>query len=141
MKQIQSNPPVPPRDLPFGLKAIVGLMIVQMIVQAALVLLIFVNPYPEWIDTVDISKVEIVVSLVQILWTLRVVIGVWTRRSWVWYWMMLLFAYSLANGLRAYFWGQPNYIMMFLNVLMVFYLNQSEVQQLFLRPSGEEKNQ
>lgn len=140
MKQTDSHPPALPRTFPFGLKAIVGLMILQMLVQVGLVFLILLNPYPEFVDTADVAAFEAGVLIVQIVWTLWVVVGVWSRRRWVWYWMMLLLAYSMANGLRSYFWGEPDYITMFLNVLMVLYLNQSEVQQLFLRPSIEESH-
>lgn len=131
------EPPPPPRKLPFGLRAIVGLLILQLILEAVWIFLIVANPYPEWVDTSDVVLWEVGVLVVQVLWTVWVVAGVWLRRRWVWSWLMLLFAYSLANGLRSYFWGEPDYVTMCLNLLMVLYLNQSEVQQLFLRPSAE----
>ncbi|MEZ4639021.1 MAG: hypothetical protein R2856_29345 [Caldilineaceae bacterium] len=59
--------------------------------------LILTNPYPEILDTSELSRFEIGLAVLQALWTLWVVIGVWTRRRWVWYWMMLLMAYSLTQ--------------------------------------------
>lgn len=134
------EPHPPPRTLPFGLRAIVGLLILQMIIEAVSIFLIVSNPYPEWVDTSNVPLWEVGVLGAQIVWTIWVVAGVWLRRGWVWSWLMLLFAYSLANGLRSYFWGEPDYVTMFLNVLMVLYLNQSEVQQLFLRPSTDARS-
>ncbi|MCB0117038.1 MAG: hypothetical protein KDD84_23220 [Caldilineaceae bacterium] len=141
MNQTQRSPSAPPRKLPFGLKVIVWLMLLQMIVQLVLAGLILTNPYPEILDTSELSRFEIGLAVLQALWTLWVVIGVWTRRRWVWYWMMLLMAYSLANGLRGYFWGEPDYVTMVLNVLMVLYINQREVQQLFLHTDDQEQRQ
>lgn len=138
MAQTRSNPATLPRKMPFGLKVLVGLLILQTLVQLTAAGLILINPYPELIDTSSVQRWEIAVAVVQALWTIWVVVGVWARRRWVWYWMMLLLAYSLANGLRGYFWGEPNYVNMVLNVLMVLYLNQDEVQSLFLQPSTEE---
>lgn len=141
MTQIESNPSTSPRKTPFGLKVIVSLLLLQMAAQLIFAGLILINLYPDFVDTANVSQVEIGVAVVQALWTLWVVIGLWSRRRWVWYWMMLLLAYSLANGLRGYFWGEPNYFGMFLNVLMVLYFNQREVQELFLHTVTEKQRQ
>jgi hypothetical protein len=54
--------------------------------------------------------------------------------------MMLLLAYWLASDLIGYFLGTASFVTMMLNVLMVFYLNQREVRDLFEAPAASEIN-
>jgi hypothetical protein len=50
------------------------------------------------------------------------------RRSWAWTMSMTLQGVLLALLLFAYLQHQPNFALMFLGILVVFYLNDGEVQ-------------
>jgi hypothetical protein len=58
-------------------------------------------------------------------------------RSWAWVASMSVQGLGLAAALLAYFRGEPNYVSMALGVLLVFYLNQKEVQDAYRRRGGE----
>jgi len=61
-------------------------------------------------------------------------IGMWRLRRRAWVGTMLLVGVIMAIELLWYARGTPRYLIMTLCVLLVFYLNQSEVQGLFRRP-------
>ena len=52
--------------------------------------------------------------------------------------MTLLLAYWMATDTIGYFAGTPEYFSTLLNVVMVFYLNQREVRELFDPQSPQE---
>lgn len=58
-------------------------------------------------------------------------------RNWAWMASMSVQGLGLAASLLAYVRQEPNYPAMFLGVLLVFYLNQGEVQDAF-RGKGQE---
>jgi hypothetical protein len=59
-------------------------------------------------------------------------IGLWQLRRWAWVLVMLLVGSRLAANLWLYFTGGGAlYVEMLLDVIMVFYLNQRELQQAF----------
>jgi uncharacterized membrane protein (DUF2068 family) len=62
---------------------------------------------------------------------LAAAIGLWRIHHWAWLLTMILLAYTLAFEIVAFFLAQPNFLMMVLGVVTVFYLNQREVQDLF----------
>jgi hypothetical protein len=57
--------------------------------------------------------------------------GMWLLRRYAWVGTMLLVGVLMAIELLWYAKGAPRYLIMTLCVLIVFYLNQSEVQGLF----------
>jgi hypothetical protein len=57
--------------------------------------------------------------------------GMWRLRRAAWVGTMLLVGLLMAIELLWYARGRPRYLIMTLCVLIVFYLNQSEVQGLF----------
>ena len=77
-------------------------------------------------------------SVILMLVVAVVVVGLWRYRLWAWYGMMLLLAYWMATDAIGYFPGTPEYFSMLLNVVMVFYLNQREVRELFDPQSQQE---
>jgi uncharacterized membrane protein (DUF2068 family) len=63
-------------------------------------------------------------------------IGLWRRQRWAWFLTMLQVGVFMIEDLYGYFTGAPEeeYAWsMLLNVIMVFYLNQREVQAIFTR--------
>jgi uncharacterized membrane protein (DUF2068 family) len=62
-------------------------------------------------------------------------VGLWRRQRWAWLLSMLQLGFFMLGDLYSYFTGSPreSYAWsMLLNVGMVFYLNQRDVQALFL---------
>lgn len=62
---------------------------------------------------------------------LFVAVGIWTLRRWAWVALMIAVGLGLGEGLIRYARGDPRYVTMLINVLIVFYLNQHGVQRLF----------
>ena len=62
-------------------------------------------------------------------------VGLWRRQRWAWFLTMLQLGAFMVSDLYSYFTNSPpaTYAWsMLLNVFMVFYLNQREVQAIFL---------
>ena len=62
-------------------------------------------------------------------------IGLWRRQRWAWFLTMLQLGAFMISDLYSYFTNSPpeTYAWsMLLNVFMVFYLNQRDVQAIFL---------
>ena len=128
------------RRRPFGLKAIMTLLVLQIIagLLAILFFVIAMNLPPDIpLDELDdlVLSMPFYVAQQSVLAVLRLVclFGLWRLKRWAWFLMMLLLTYSMAVDIVAFFRGNPIYIAMLLNVAMVFYLNQREVHELFER--------
>ena len=146
------HPDMPPRLVtpeskgrrPFGLKAIILLMLLQVIVSIGIfALYAYLNS--NWADesiegVIEFSSWFDLVTL-PLLLVLRLVavVGLWQMKRWAWFLTMCLLAYAMAFDAISFFRGDAYYIAMVLNVLTVFYLNLREVQSLFIRP-GERKS-
>lgn len=104
--------------------------LIGVLMTSALGLGLVLMPIETWAE-LDVQLFAVVEPLVILLMTLVVVVGLWRYRGWGWYGMMLLLAYWMATGAIDYFTGKPDYVSMVLNVVMVFYLNQREVRDLF----------
>ena len=121
--------------LPFGVKAIISLKVlgvVSILLVAAISGMQLADPE---LAVVEIYATIVVYTLLALL-DLIAVIGLWHLARWAWTLTMLTIGFSLANLLYRYFQEDPFYLNMVLNVLMVFYLNQRDVQRVF-RPRGE----
>jgi hypothetical protein len=80
-----------------------------------------------------ITPVGVVAMIILILAAVRVAIiaGFWYLKRWGWVLLMVQLGLLMLFDLYAYFSGAPNYFSMLNSVLVVFYLNQREVQQAF----------
>jgi hypothetical protein len=67
---------------------------------------------------------------------LIVTIDLLRLKGWAWILSMSVQGMGLFAALSGYLRGEPNYISMFLGVLLVFYLNQQEVQDAFRQVRG-----
>jgi hypothetical protein len=138
-REIKIMEPEPTRrKRPAGLLVIAGLQFIMAVllvlsllgqeeIDPALRLLVrnplFFNTTPGWL-------------LVGML--LLAVLGLMLLRRWGWILTMVLTGLGLAFGIWSYFQGTPSYVPMLLQVVMVFYLNQHDVQQPFRRAGKPE---
>ena len=122
---------------PFGLKAIVALLLVQAIAGAVVVAAYVLgsqNPLAQLSTistTLSAASVLVISQLALAPLRLAAAIGLWRIHHWAWLLTMMVLAYTLASEIIAFFLTQPNFLMMVLGVVTVFYLNQREVQDLF----------
>jgi len=75
--------------------------------------------------------------VLELVLSLLSVYGLWRMQRWAWFITMLDLGLSMSIGLYSYYYGDPDYWTMFFNVVMVFYLNQREVQNAFIRKRVE----
>lgn len=126
---------------PFGLKAIIALQLAQF-AFGVFVFILFTLTIPDLqadLDQDAAALLRLPVTFYLILGLLRglTAIGLWRYRRWAWVLTMTLLAASMAMDAAAFFRGRPYYFSMLVNVLLVFYLNQREVQQLFVVSTAE----
>lgn len=126
------------RRRPFGLKAIITLQALLVVTGVIIVAVsIFALNLPPDVDLDDVDdllrSLPFYVAQLSVLVVLRMicVIGLWRYKRWAWFLMMLLLTYSMAVDIVAFFRGTGYYLLMLFNVIMVFYLNQRDVQELF----------
>jgi hypothetical protein len=79
-----------------------------------------------------------VLAAITTLGTLLIIAGLWAYRRWAWVATMLIIGLYLAYGLWRYLQGIPNFFSMFLDVTIVFYMNQREIQNAFERRRSSE---
>ena len=66
-------------------------------------------------------------------------LGLFFLKRWGWILTMILTGLGLSYTIWSYFHGSPSYIAMIMDLVIVFYLNQREVQMPFMQaetPSG-----
>ena len=80
----------------------------------------------------DITRNKAVSTSVTVVYSL-LIIGLFTLRRWAWVAGMVLVGVGLGFNILLYFRGNPQYLNMLLEVVLVFYLNQRDVQQAFRR--------
>ena len=140
---IQPRPQRVPR--PFGVKAIVVLLLVSALLTAvtggwgfvwamggnSALLNVFPEPAPLVLTQFALLVVEGVADLVA-------AVGLLLMRRWAWVLVMLLVGYRMASNLWLYISGaNANEIEMILDVVIVFYLNQRDVQRAFGYGGGD----
>lgn len=134
---LDSRPASERGQRPFGLKAIVALLLVQAIAGAVVVAAYFFEQQNLFgqlgatSNAFSLAPALVISQLVLAPLRLAAAIGLWRIQHWAWLLTMILLAYTLAFEIVAFFLAQPNFLMMVLGVVTVFYLNQREVQDLF----------
>ena len=62
-------------------------------------------------------------------------IGLWRLRAWGWSLALIIAGVILLLDLGWWYVGEPRYVGMFMNMIVVFYLNQRDVRTIFLPSS------
>jgi uncharacterized membrane protein (DUF2068 family) len=116
---------------PFGVTVVV---IIQLI-EALAVLSVFGLPFIENVDLlgrpVHLSN-HAIVSLSTEIVSIIIAIGLWRMHRWAWVLIMMQLGIIMAFDLVAYFSGDPNFLSMLRNIVIVFYLNQTDVRAAFM---------
>jgi hypothetical protein len=69
---------------------------------------------------------------------LLAVLGMLLQKRWGWVLSMIVTGLGLAFAIWSYFQGTANYLPMLIDVVIVFYLNQRDVQKYFENSRGQE---
>ncbi len=131
---------------PFGLLAIIVIQVLTMLGSGLLLLLFLVGfvfasrmivvegadpKLPNW----DLSPMDLLQLVLIFVINGVCAVGLWRRKRWAWFLTMLQLGAFMISDLYSYFTNSPpeTYAWsMLLNVFMVFYLNQRDVQAIFL---------
>jgi hypothetical protein len=135
---VADTDPVLRRKRPFGIYVIVVLLLLNSIPSIVAAMGIgqpLDAPFASFIP--DPLALRIVNgALAPMIWI--VAVGLWFLRRWAWILTMISIGPSLAIGIVEYFQGTPSFDAMVLNVIVVFYLNQHDLQDLFVRRTRQE---
>jgi uncharacterized membrane protein (DUF2068 family) len=124
----------PTRKRPFGVTVIIILQILSTLLLASDVVNKQILSIPTIIFNELFGRIEsasIGVAVIALIYQLVVAIGLLRLKRWAWLLIMVQLGVGMAIDLWAYTNGTPNYPRMLINVFMVFYLNQRDVQQAF----------
>jgi len=128
------------RKRPFGVNAIIVLTALSAVSSLVFVALIVAAMYVPaahvWLEDLEIGPWLAVYVFATGVVQIAIVIGLWRLKRWGWFLVMLHTGLGMFLNLWAYFHAQPNYVTMVVLVLIVFYMNQREVQQAFLEPAA-----
>lgn len=116
---------------PFGLIAIVILQVVSLSVPLVDLLRVQAGQPSRFLPGVEDSNIVLIVNLGVVLVQLGIAFGLWWFKSWAWFLIMFQLGVGMTGDIWRYIEGSPPYFSMLLNVIMVFYLNQREIQQAF----------
>lgn len=78
--------------------------------------------FQDWLDIVRLLSTPILFIIAY---------GLWKYKRWAWVATMAYVGIGMSGQLWAHFFGKPDYLYMLMDVLIVFYLNQSDVQKIF----------
>lgn len=82
-------------------------------------------------DFIEAASRYEVASMALGLIGLVITLGLRTSQRWAWVATMLWAGTNMTAALIAYIYGEPQYIQMVLSVIVVFYLNQRDIQLAF----------
>ncbi len=131
---------------PFGLLAIIVIQVLTMLGSGLLLLLFLVSfvfasrmIVVEGVDPKlfnwELSPMDLLQMVLIFVINGVCAVGLWRRARWAWFLTMLQLGAFMISDLYSYFTNSPpeTYAWsMLLNVFMVFYLNQRDVQAIFL---------
>lgn len=138
---MSSPSPTPARKRPFGVSVIISMLVLYVLLLAITLFAFFAVDVPDaelaiWIlSTRDPWIIRTLFATI-ILIEASIAAGLWRFQRWAWVLVMIQSGILMASDLLGYFYGNPSYLTMFINVIIVFYLNQREVQRVFPGASG-----
>lgn len=125
---------------PFGVTVIVIVQLIAVIMYGSAAGSVFMMGQPDQLGLITGSELYLATSLSLELFSLVLVAGLWRQRRWAWVLFMVRLGLDMAIDLISFANGEPHYFSMLLNVLMVFYLNQTDVQRAFAYPRTDRKD-
>jgi hypothetical protein len=128
----------PTRKRPFGVLVLILLQILSILGVALDVAVVQIGQPSIFFGTVENPSLLLAFQILYIFYLLVVVAGLWQLQRWAWFIIMVQLGVTMALELWLYFLGNPFYLGMVVNVIMVFYLNQRDVQQAFERRRSRE---
>ncbi|WP_420642647.1 hypothetical protein [Candidatus Leptofilum sp.] len=121
------------RKRPFGLMVILVLELLQLVTWGVFLYLLTIPELDIAVEEIlDVSTLAYRIQIGSMLLLLIALPGLWLLQRWGWILLMIQTGISLSMGIWQFFEGNPNYAGMFVNIAIVFYLNQWDVQQLFI---------
>lgn len=121
------------RKRPFGVTAIVVLQAVSILALAVDIYRMQPVRSIFFFTGVEYSRFVLPISLAIIFLELVIAFGLWHLKRSAWVLIMIQQGIGLSVYLWFYAHREPFYLSMLLSVIIVFYLNQREVQQAFQR--------
>lgn len=126
------EPEMQHKSRPFGLYVIIGLEVVLAIFLALALLSV------QGVSSYSGILVQNPIFYLWYGWVLvgclaLAALGLLFLKRWGWILTMILTGISLSYAIWSYFQGNPNYIGMVMDLVIVFYLNQREVQLPFMQ--------
>jgi hypothetical protein len=130
---VVDKPPTRKRRRPFGIYAVILLILVNQLV----ILLTYLDILPLYVSVLfpvgTGNRLADAYHIFSAFLAFLMVVGLWRLRHWAWVLTMIIVGVDLAAGLWKYMHATPDYLDMLINVITVFYLNQGEVQAAFER--------
>ncbi|HLA42958.1 MAG TPA: hypothetical protein VJZ27_05955 [Aggregatilineales bacterium] len=84
------------------------------------------------IDPIVLNHNILALQISLILVRMLTAYGLWRLKQWGWTSAMVLTGLLLGTDLIAYAGDSPQYVSMVINIVIVFYLNQRDVQRIFI---------
>lgn len=119
------------RNRPFGIIVITIVQTISVIGQVIVLIILQTGDPYAILEGIVSSQQLLVFEILGIIFQAVITIGFWSLKRWAWFLFMIQLGINMAFDLGLYFYGEPYYLGMLRDVIMVFYLNQREVQQVF----------
>ncbi|HSD57266.1 MAG TPA: DUF2127 domain-containing protein [Methanotrichaceae archaeon] len=89
-----------------------------------------------WMMKINNPVIMRILFLAIALLDVSIIVGLWRMQRFAWVLIMIQTGLFMISDLWGYFHGYPSYISMLIDVIIVFYLNQREVQRAFSSTAG-----
>jgi len=121
------------RKRPFGVLVLMVLQVVSILGMGLDIAVVQIGRPSLFFRVIQDPTLLLALQLIFALYSVLVVVGLWRLKRWAWVLTMVQLGLSMAFELWFYAIDTPIYHRMLIDVIMVFYLNQRDVQQAFER--------